>query len=74
MICEICLRSHCSPHCPNYIPKKTQLSCSLCGERIQTGEEYIENDNGEIAHYDCFYDTKECLEWLGYKVMTMEDD
>ena len=74
VICEICLRNRCHPRCPNYITQKTLSCCSLCGEEIQNGEEYIENDNGDVAHCDCFYDIKECLEWLGYEINTMEND
>jgi len=60
--------------CPNYVPLKANHYCSICGEGIYDGEEYIENDNGECRHYDCLYGMRELLEWLGYEVKTMDDD
>ncbi len=44
----------------------------ICGEGIYDGEEYIENQNGEYRHYECFYGMKDLLEWLGYNIKTME--
>lgn len=59
MYCEVCGRSgghlpNC-PENPNYeenefIPNK---KCDFCGEMIEYGELYIENDNGEYAHLNC---------------------
>lgn len=74
MSCEYCLRTfgHDS-RCPNYTPKKAKHYCSICEEGILDGEEYIENDNGEYRHYDCFSGMKDLLEWLGYSVKTMDD-
>lgn len=66
------MKEPCDPKCPNYIPPKSNHYCSICGEGIYEGEEYIENDNGDIRHYDCFYGTRDLLEWLGYEVKTME--
>ena len=73
-MCDICRRviGHDS-RCPNYIPSRTNHYCVSCGEGIYDGEEYIENLDGEYRHYDCFHGTRELLEWLGYKVKTMED-
>lgn len=73
--CEYCHRS--SSHdsrCPNYIYPKTELHCANCGGGIYEGEEYIENDNGEYSHYDCFLNLRDLAEWLGYKVKTMDID
>lgn len=73
MRCEICngLIKH-NPRCPNYIPPKANHHCSVCGEGIYSGEEYIVNDDSEYRHYDCFYGMKDLLEWLGYEIKTME--
>lgn len=74
--CEYCLRiggKH-NYRCPNYDPLKAKLYCSSCGYGIYDGEEYIENDNGEYRHFDCFYGMRDLLEWLGYEVRTMEDN
>lgn len=73
-MCELCLKFPCiDPRCPNYISPKAKYYCSSCGEGIYEGEEYIENQDGEYRHYDCFYEMKDLLEWLGYEVMTMEN-
>ena len=72
-MCEICGHMNCHSRCPNYIPPKAIHYCSICGEGIYDGEEYIENDDGEYAHYDCFYGTKDVVEWLGYNVRIMSE-
>ena len=71
-MCEICRSYPCHPRCPNYIPPKASHYCSICNEGIYDGEEYIENDCGEYAHWDCINGTKDLLEWFGYKIKTME--
>lgn len=53
-MCSICGQTPCVARCPNYTPKKAKHYCSICEEGILDGEEYIENDNGEYRHYDCF--------------------
>lgn len=75
MPCKYCggVIAH-NPRCPNYIPPKVAHYCSVCGEGIVNGEEYIENFNGEYRHLECFYATRELLKWLGYEVKTMEDE
>ena len=72
--CDICgqIGSH-SSHCPYFSPPKANHYCSICGDGIYEGEEYIINDEGEYRHYDCFYGKRDLLEWLGYEVKTMED-
>lgn len=71
-MCEICRQSPCDPRCPNYEPPMADYYCSACGEGIYEDEEYIRNDDGDRRHIDCFYNTKELLEWLGYSVETMK--
>ncbi len=73
-MCSICHCNPCHSRCPNYILPKVSHYCSICGEGIYDGEEYIENNNGECRHYDCFYGIRELLEWLGYEVKTMEKE
>lgn len=70
-MCSICLHAQCPPQCPNFIAPNVTHYCSICKEGIYDGEEYIEN-NGDFRHYDCFYGIRELLEWLGYKVKTMD--
>lgn len=73
-MCELCLKTPCiDPRCPGYIPPRAKCHCSFCGEGIIDGDEYIENENGEYRHYECFSDLRELLEWLGYEIRTMED-
>ena len=73
-MCEICRNYPCHPRCPNYIPPKASHYCSICNEGIFNGEEYIENDFGEYAHWDCFSDIKDLLDFLGYRIRIMEDE
>lgn len=73
-MCSICNQTPCNIHCPNYVPKRANHYCSICGQGIYEGEEYIINDDGDCRHYDCFYGMRDLLEWLGYEIKTMEDD
>lgn len=70
-MCRICFHDKCPSACPNYTPPKAYYYCSVCGEGIYEGEEYIENDDGEYRHYECFQGMRDLLEWLGYDVKTM---
>ncbi len=72
-MCEICIHTPCLVSCPNYIPPKASHYCSSCKEGIYDGEEYIENQNGEYRHYECFHGMKDLLEWLGYRIRTMQN-
>ena len=72
-MCEICKKNPCDTHCPNYMPPKSTYYCSICKDQIENGEEYIENDIGEYAHYECFRGTKDLLKWLRYDIRTKED-
>lgn len=75
MACEYCLKtSGHAYHCPNYIPPKAHHYCSFCEEGIYNGDEYLVNDDNEYRHLDCFYGTKDLLEWLGCEVKIMEDE
>ena len=73
-LCEICRKNPCDTHCPNHIPPKSTYYCSICKDPIENGEEYIENDMGEYAHYECFRGTKDLLKWLRYDIRTKEDN
>ena len=73
-MCEICRSYPCNCHCPNYMPPKVTNYCSICSEGIYDGEEYIENDFGEYAHWDCVDYGKDLVKFLGYKIKTMEDE
>lgn len=75
MQCDICGRvnGHLKGCPESSLEQKSSHYCSICDEGIYDGEEYIMNDSGEYAHCDCFCGTRDLLEWLGYKVRTMED-
>ncbi len=73
-MCLICRQYPCHSRCPNYVSPKARHYCSFCGEGIYYGEAYIENQDGEFRHYDCFYGITDLLEWLEYEIKTMEDD
>lgn len=60
--------------CPNYEPQRQQYYCSVCNDTIQNGEEYIRNDDGKYAHWDCVYYGRELAKFLGYEIRTMEND
>lgn len=72
-MCELCKAIPCHPRCPNYVSPKAYKYCSVCGEGIYDGEEYIVNDNNEYRHCDCFYGMRDLLEWVGYEIKTMEE-
>lgn len=72
-MCEICRQIPCHSRYPNYVPLKTTHYCSICGDGIYDGEDYIENQDGEYIHYECVQGIRQLLEWLGYEVKTMED-
>ena len=41
-MCDVCLRYKCPPQCPNYETPSSPIKCSVCGEYIYDGEEYVE--------------------------------
>lgn len=73
MACEYCnrIKNH-HPQCPLYTPPKVTHYCSICQEGILNGEEYIENDCGEYAHWECVDYGRDLVKWLGYEIKTME--
>ena len=60
--------------CPLYKPPKTSHFCSICQEGILNGEEYIENDDGEYAHWECVDYGRDLARFLGYEIKMMKDD
>ena len=75
MQCDVCgrINGHLKG-CPEYEPKKTNYYCSICNEGIYDGEEYIENDCGEYAHWECVDYGRDLAKFLGYEIKTMEDE
>ena len=72
-MCEICRSYPCHPRCPNYIPPKATHYCSICDEGIYNGEEYIENDFGEYAHWECVDYGRDLDKFLRYEIKEMEE-
>ena len=73
-MCDICDRlCQCNSRCPNYIPKKSEYYCSICGEGISEGENYIENTDNEYIHFECVQGMRHLLKLLGYEVKIMEE-
>lgn len=74
MRCEICGRINHDYRCPYHTPLKSRHYCSICGENISIGENYIENEIGEYAHYDCITGVQDLLEFFGCKIQNMEEE
>ena len=75
MSCKYCgqyITHH--PRCPLYEPPKSMHYCSICQEGIYNGEEYIENDCGEYAHWECVDYGRDLVKWLGYEINEMDDE
>ena len=72
-MCSICKQYPCNVRCPNYEPPKATHYCSVCEEGIYDGEEYIENDDGEYAHWECVDYGRDLAKFLGYEIKTMEE-
>ena len=68
-MCSICGQTPCVARCPNYIPPKAKHYCSICEEGILDGEEYIENDDGEYAHWECLDGKFSLADWLKIRIM-----
>ena len=75
MSCNYCLKDYGhNPRCPLYKENKSTHYCSICGDGILEGEEYIENDCGEYAHWECVDYGRDLARFLGYEIKTMEDE
>ena len=72
-MCSECRSIPCVPRCPNYIPPKTRYYCTICRECIQNGEDYIVNDSGNYAHWECVNYPRDLVKFLGYKIKEMEN-
>ena len=75
MPCEYC---HCEgyhhPRCPLYEPQKASHYCAVCGEGIFNGEEYIKNDCGDFAHWECVDYGRDLAKFLGYEIKEMDSE
>ena len=75
MACEYCHgeRYHLT-QCPNFVSPKSSHYCSICNEGIYDGEEYIENDVGEYAHWECVDYGRDLVKFLGYEIKEMDSE
>ena len=71
-MCSYCLRDSCTPGCPNYSGQKSIHHCSICGQWIYGGEEYIEY-GGDYIHLECIPSIRWVINWLGYDIREMKD-
>lgn len=53
--------------CPNYESDSSEI-CSICGDTIYIGEEYITNNDGENAHWECIDSRDNFENFLGIEV------
>ena len=68
MACEYCHWTNGHPSsCPNADEIKYEHYCSICGNGIDEGEEYLVNNNNKYTHLDC-PTTKELVDFLGFEV------
>lgn len=74
MICEYCRQNLHHPHCPLAPEPKSKYCCSICGNGIFNGEEYIVNNNDDYAHWECVDYAKDLAKFLGYEIKEMEDE
>ena len=74
MQCDVCgrINGHLS-RCPEHEEIKPNHYCSICNEGIYDGEEYIENDCGDYAHWECVDYARDLAKFLGYEIKEMED-
>lgn len=66
-MCQYCLHNPCVPGCPNYVEPKAAHYCSICGQGIYAGDEYVAN-GGDYIHFECIPSMRWLLDWLGYDV------
>lgn len=64
--------SYCPSTCPDYIPENASHYCSICGNGIYNGEEFIRNDD-DYVHWECITGKKDLAEWLNYEIGIMGD-
>lgn len=72
--------SHCNcshpincGRCPDYSPADTKFICSICDYGIYQGDYYVENKNGEFAHYECLDSVREVLEFADLYIKEMDE-
>ena len=72
LISVLCLCVSCDWLEPEYEEIKPNHYCSICNEGIYDGEEYIENDTSEYAHWECIDGKFSMAEWLKIRIKVMD--
>ena len=76
MYCDVCGRTNGhTDGCPEKLENKRLYYCRQCDSPILYGERYIENDVGDMMHFDCAYDKglMALLNWMDVSVKIMEE-
>ena len=78
MYCDVCGQTGGLHRygCPEgHSTEKPNEICCECQEGIYVDDEYIENEHGDVMHYDCSYNltTRQLIEWLGSEIKRMKD-
>ena len=78
MYCDVCggtggLHRYGCPE--GHSSEKPKAICCECSEGIYVDDEYIENEHGDVMHYDCSYNltTRQLIEWLGFEIKRIKD-
>ena len=75
MACEYCHgEGYHLTQCPDFVPPKSAHYCSICNYPILNGEEYIENDFGEYAHWECVDYGRDLVKFLRYDIKEMNSE
>lgn len=53
------------PRCPLYEESKSNLKCTVCGDNIAYGDDYVKNVDGDYAHNDCLTSRYSLITFLG---------
>ena len=75
MVCSYCrkINGKHDSRCPLADEFKSKYYCSICKDGIFNGEEYVVNDDGYYAHFECVDIARDLAKFLGYEIKEMED-
>lgn len=73
-MCNECRQNPCNSRCPYADEIKYSYICSKCGEGILNGEEYIVNEKGQYAHFECVDYARDLVNFLGYEIKEMNEE
>ena len=74
MVCQYCYGYGLHrERCPLYIKPRAHYYCSICGDGIYNGDEYIVNDDYEYVHWECVDYARDLAKFLGYEIKELDD-